>query len=122
MRWPDLSHYNSFYLTHYSEWTERIRIDDYTGWKSKDAIDFSSLKALQEIVIGRCCFQLSRACLFCGLPNLRSIQINRKCFICSKGTLVIKDCKQLSSIVIDSNCFTCFALAMKSTLNVLRQG
>ena len=32
---------------------------------------------------------------------------------------MIKDCKQLSSIVIDSNCFTYFTLAMKSVRKTL---
>lgn len=79
-----------------------------------DAIDFSSLKALQEITIGKCSFQFATGCSFCNMQNLRSIQLSKKCFTCRKGTLSIKDCKQLSSISIDSNCCCYYILSMKS--------
>ena len=88
-----------------------------------EALDFSRFTELNELKIEGKCFDYPSKVRIEGMKQLKRVEIGWSCFTTTNtdNELVVKDCPELSELVIGSNCFSSFTSFQLSGLPSLKK-
>ena len=87
-----------------------IMIQKCDNYRS-EVLDFSRFEALKELKIEKQCFDYPRKVIIEGMKQLKRVEIGSTCFTSNNkdSELVVKDCPELSELVIGTSCFRSFS-------------
>ena len=96
-------------LEHLSPNLTTITIQSCKDYRS-EVLDFSRFTELNELKIENKCFDYPSKVRIEGMKQLKRVEIGPGCFTSTNADseLVVKDCPELSEMVIGSNCFSSF--------------
>ena len=96
-------------LEHLSPNLSSITIQSCKDYRS-EVLDFSRFTELKELKIEGKCFDYPSKVRIEGMKQLKRVEIGWSCFTSTNtdNELVVKDCPELSELVIGSNCFSSF--------------
>ena len=109
-------------LEHLSPNLTTITIKSCKDYRS-EGLDFSRFTELKELMIEGKCFDYPSKVRIEGMKQLKRVEIGSGCFTSTNAfnELVVKDCPELSELVIGSNCFSCFTSFQLSGLPSLKR-
>ena len=89
---------------------------------ASEVLDFSRFTELKELKIENGCFDYPSKVRIEGMKQLKRVEIGPGCFTSTNADneLVVKDCPELSELVIGSNCFSSFTSFQLSGLPSLK--
>ena len=90
---------------------------------ASEVLDFSRFTELKELKIENGCFDYPSKVRIEGMKQLKRVEIGPGCFTSTNAfnELVVKDCPELSELVIGSNCFSSFTSFQLSGLPRLKR-
>ena len=109
-------------LEHLSPSLNSITIQSCKDYRS-EVLDFSRFTELKELKIEGECFDYPSKVRIEGMKQLKRVEIGSGCFTSTNADneLVVKDCPELSELVIGSNCFSSFTSFQLSGLPSLKR-
>lgn len=109
-------------LEHLSPTLTSITIQSCKDYRS-EVLDFSRFTELNELKIEGKCFDYPSKVRIEGMKQLKRVEIGPGCFTSTNAfnELVVKDCPELSELVIGSNCFSSFTSFQLSGLPSLKR-
>ena len=109
-------------LEHLSLNLTSITIQSCKDYRS-EVLDFSRFTELSELKIEYYCFDYPSKVRIEGMKQLKRVEIGPGCFTSTNAfnELVVKDCPELSELVIGSNCFSSFTSFQLSGLPSLKR-
>ena len=109
-------------LEHLSPNLTSITIQSCKDYRS-EVLDFSRFTELNELKIEYYCFDYPSKVRIEGMKQLKRVEIGSGCFTSTNAfnELVVKDCPELSELVIGSNCFYSFTSFQLSGLPRLKR-
>jgi len=109
-------------LEHLSPTLTSITIQSCKDYRS-EVLDFSRFTELKELKIEGKCFDYPSKVRIEGMKQLKRVEIGWGCFNSTNAfsELVVKDCPELSELVIGSNCFSSFTSFQLSGLPSLKK-
>ena len=109
-------------LEHLSPTLTSITIQSCKDYRS-EVLDFSRFTELSELKIEYYCFDYPSKVRIEGMKQLKRVEIGSGCFTSTNADneLVVKDCPELSELVIGSNCFSSFTSFQLSGLPSLKK-
>ena len=109
-------------LEHLSPILTSITIQSCKDYRS-EVLDFSRFTELNELKIEYYCFDYPSKVRIEGMKQLKRVEIGSGCFTSNNAfsELVVKDCPELSELVIGSNCFSSFTSFQLSGLPSLKR-
>ena len=109
-------------LEHLSPNLTSITIQSCKDYRS-DVLDFSRFTELKKLKIEGECFDYPSKVRMEGMKQLKRVEIGWDCFTSTNAfnELVVKDCPELSELVIGSNCFSSFTSFQLSGLPSLKK-
>ena len=109
-------------LEHLSPNLTSITIQSCKDYRS-EVLDFSRFTELNELKIEGKCFDYPSKVRIEGMKQLKRVEIGSGCFTTTNtdNELVVKDCPELSELVIGSNCFSSFTSFQLSGLPSLKR-
>ena len=109
-------------LEHLSPNLTSITIQSCKDYRS-EGLDFSRFTELSELKIEGECFDYPSKVRIEGMKQLKRVEIGSGCFTNTNALneLVVKDCPELSELVIGSNCFSSFTSFQLSGLPRLKR-
>ena len=109
-------------LEHLSPTLTSITIQSCKDYRS-EVLDFSRFTELNELKIEYYCFDYPSKVRIEGMKQLKRVEIGSGCFTSTNAfnELVLKDCPELSELVIGSNCFSSFTSFQLSGLPSLKR-
>ncbi|KAK8831305.1 hypothetical protein WA577_000446, partial [Blastocystis sp. JDR] len=109
-------------LEHLSPTLTSITIQSCKDYRS-EVLDFSRFTELNELKIEGECFDYPSKVRIEGMKQLKRVEIGPGCFTSTNAfnELVVKDCPELSELVIGSNCFSSFTSFQLSGLPSLKR-
>ena len=109
-------------LEHLSPTLTSITIQSCKDYRS-EVLDFSRFTELNELKIENKCFDYPSKVRIEGMKQLKRVEIGSGCFTNTNALneLVVKDCPELSELVIGSNCFSSFTSFQLSGLPRLKR-
>ena len=109
-------------LEHLSPNLSSITIQSCKDYRS-EVLDFSRFTELKELKIEGKCFDYPSKVRIEGMKQLKRVEIGSGCFTSTNALneLVVKDCPELSELVIGSNCFSSFTSFQLSGLPSLKR-
>ena len=109
-------------LEHLSPILTSITIQSCKDYRS-EVLDFSRFTELNELKIEGKCFDYPSKVRIEGMKQLKRVEIGSGCFTSTNAfnELVLKDCPELSELVIGSNCFSSFTSFQLSGLPSLKR-
>ena len=109
-------------LEHLSPNLTTIMIQSCKDYRS-EVLDFSRFTELSELKIEGECFDYPSKVRIEGMKQLKRVEIGSGCFTNTNALneLVVKDCPELSELVIGSNCFSSFTSFQLSGLPRLKR-
>ena len=109
-------------LEHLSPNLTSITFQSCKDYRS-EVLDFSRFTELKELKIEGKCFDYPSKVRIEGMKQLKRVEIGPGCFTSTNAfnELVVKDCPELSELVIGSNCFSSFTSFQLSGLPRLKR-